>query len=140
MFALTEVKRELDSAMEKEVKLLESFGEKEERIRAFIFDNDWSGLERVLKEVEPISEEIDLLEKRRNELFCSLKEALGKGPEEGFYQTIVHFSPEEREKSSLLYRNLKLSVIKIQGITWSIDAHVKSITCLMQKILNEQLP
>ena len=140
MISIESLKEELDQVMEQEIILLELFCKKEEEIKSFILRNEWAGLERVLKEFQPITEEIDLLEKVRNDLFIALKVNLGEKSDAGFYQTIVHFSPVEREKSAELYRKLKRLVLKIQGITWSIDAHVRSVTGMMYKILNEHFP
>ncbi len=134
------IRNRLDSVLEREIALLGEFGGNEEAIRSSIFENDWSGLERMLRACEPIVEAIDNLEKERSGLFDDLKRILREDPSAGFYQVIVRFPHEERERSSTLYRSLKREVLKIQGITWSIDAHVQSVTAVMQQILNEQFP
>ena len=140
MISTESLKEQLDQVTEQEIILLEIFCRKEEEIKDYILKNEWEGLERVLKEFQPITDEIDLLEKVRHDLFITLKVNLGEDPEAGFYQTLVHFDSEEREKSCGLYRRLKCLVLKIQGITWSIDAHIKSVTGMMYKILNENFP
>ena len=126
--------------MEEEIALLDSFAKIEESVRLYIRESDWENLNAALLEIEPVSVGIEKAEEQRGAVYTELREALGEPAQAGFYQVAVRLDSDKREQLSALYRTLKLSVIKIQGITWSIDAHVRAVGNTISQVLDELFP
>jgi hypothetical protein len=126
--------------MTAEIELLEEFGQREQELKEILHRNDWDSLSNLIKDLAPLTERIDELETRRHEEFAELRRKLGEGPNTGFYHVIVHLPEAERDRYFRLYRRLKMTVLKIQGITWGIDTYIRTVTGTMNQLLNEMFP
>ncbi|MBN2509288.1 MAG: hypothetical protein JXB03_03385 [Spirochaetales bacterium] len=135
-----ELGKNLANLMQREVTLLEEFARIEKSIRSHIHESDWDGLNDDLSMIEPVTAQINETEEGRHKVFTSLCGSLGKEPWEGFYHIIVHLEPGQRDECARLYRVLKLSVLTIQGITFSIDAHVRAVSLTVGKALDQLFP
>ena len=130
----------LVSLMQKEVTLLDEFARLEKSIRLHIHESNWDSLNDDLSMIEPITAQINETEEDRNRVFTGLCSAMGEEPWSDFYHIAVRLSPELREECSSLYRVLKLAVLTIQGITFSIDAHVRAVSSTVGQALDQMFP
>lgn len=130
----------LKSLMAEEDSLLTEFFCREEEVKKAIEACDWKSLEILLKELEPITQTIEEVENRRNEAFTELRAMVGEPEDAGFYQVAVRLHPKERDECALLYRKLKVTVMRLQALTCSIDGYVKAVSGTMQQVLNEVFP
>lgn len=131
---------DLTKLMKNQIKTLDKFCIKEKKLRTYIYEKKWHELENIIKEMAPISEKLEQLEKKRNIAFNELKKSMGEDDDAGFYQVIVKLPEKERDICSELYRNLKLAVMKIRGVTKGIDAHVKAANSVLNQLLEEIYP
>jgi hypothetical protein len=126
--------------MSEEIAMLDLFCEKEAEINGFIHQCDWRGLSDALKDLAPIGEEIERLDRERHCEYESLREKAGEAENSSFYQVILKLIPDDRDVCGDLYRRLKLAVLKIQGLTLAIDSHVRTISGTIHGILNDFYP
>ncbi len=126
--------------MEEETIALNIFAKKEDKLRLFIQQNDWENLNKCIHSMESMSDKIEKLGEERQKEFNRVKNHFGKNEDVGFYQIIVHLPAAQRDNCAKVYRELKLSVLKIQGITSSIDTYVRTVAGTMQQIINEIFP
>ena len=135
-----EAAQSLESVLEEEIELLRVGLEKAEKVRECIFNHDWEALTSGMEEMDSSSLHINELDRSREEAFARLCDALGVSREAGFYSVVVRLEPEERDKLSELFRRLKVEVLQLQGITWSIDAYVRSMSETIKDIIHTAFP
>jgi len=133
-------KKTLRNSMEEEILLLNEFCREEEKIKDYIVKKNWEGLNRTIRNANPLIEQINTIEKKRNTAFVELRNHFGFNGEAGFYHVIVNFAEGERDIFADLYRNLKLSAIRIQSVTGGIDSYVSNVSGSMNSILDELFP
>lgn len=131
---------ELENVMNREYDLICTFSEWERNLNEHVRNRSWNQLQKVMKEAEQVSEEISLCEKERMRIFSELRDASGEEPDAGFYQVVVHLPAEERDRLSRSFRELKLSVLKLRGIIWGIDAYVRAVQGTLKDIIGEMSP
>lgn len=130
----------LITLMERQVALLEHMVGYEITLKETIVAHNWTRLELARRKMSPILTEIAEVEAERHTAFLKLQKAVGEEPDAGFYEVLVHLDREIRERAADAYRTLKFTVLKIQGLTDSIDIYLKTITGVMQEILSELFP
>jgi hypothetical protein len=135
-FAVTNLK----NLMAEEATLLANFFSREEEVKKAVEFCDWKALETLLSELQPLAEAIEKTETLRHEAFSELRSMVGEPEDAGFYQVAVKLLPKDRDECALLYRNLKVTVVRLQALTFSIDGYVKAVSGTMQQVLNEVFP
>lgn len=131
---------ELIRIMNQEISLLEDFRAREEELKKLIRESDWENLEELMEGLERIAGWIEVSETKRRRAYAELCAASGAEDTIPFYQAIVGLPDETRTECAELYRSLKFTIVKIQGITWSLDSQIRSVSDTMQAVLNELFP
>ncbi len=124
----------------REIELLEQFSELELSLQDCIYNRDWKGFEEVLKEMQPISEELVDVEERRNIAYDDLRIKATGREDTSFYQVVLGLPEEQREGFSKTYRKLKFTVLRLKGITEGMDSFVGSMTGTMREIMDDIFP
>lgn len=135
-----ELCRSLTELMERQAALLEHMVSYEITLKESIVAHNFTGLELAQRKMSPILNEIAAAEAARHAAFLKLQVAVGEGPESGFYEVLSHLDRATREKAADAYRTLKFTVLKIQGLTDSIDIYLTTVTAAMQEVLSELFP
>ncbi|MFO7849069.1 MAG: hypothetical protein R6V67_03825 [Spirochaetia bacterium] len=136
----TETAEKLENLLTEEIDALQTAVEKAEKVREYIFSHDWKSLTEGIKEMDNSSEGVNTLERRREKVFKELCESVGLEKNAGFYSVVVRLHPKTRDRLSSLFRTLKTEVLQLQGITWSIDAYVQSMSGTIKEILYTAFP
>lgn len=124
----------------REIELLEKFSELELNLQDCIFNRDWKGFEGILKEMQPVSEDLVEVEESRNAAYDELRAKTTGREDASFYQVVLGLPEEQRESFSQLYRKLKFTVLRLKGITEGMDSFVGSMTGTMREILDDIFP
>ena len=135
-----EIVSEIEHIMSDEIGLLERFCEAENELKRAIVENEWDSIERVIHGMKPIAAELEKVEWTRHDRFTALRNLLGEPEGAGFYQVAVRLPQQERESLADHHRRLKLTVLRIQAIGWTIDTHVRTISLTIHQILDELFP
>ncbi|HUX21282.1 MAG TPA: hypothetical protein VMW69_08575 [Spirochaetia bacterium] len=130
----------LIALMERETGLLEHMVGYEVVLKESVMAHNWTRLELAQRKINPVFEKLSAIEAERHMIFGRLQELVGEDSEAGFYEVFVHFERNLRERAADAYRTLKFTVLKIQGMTNSIDIYLKTVTGAMQEILAELFP
>lgn len=130
----------LEEILGQEIEAMKVGLEKADRVRECIFNHDWEMLKSGMEEMDASSEKINELERQRDGKFAELCDAVGISPKAGFYSAVVRLDPEKRDSLSSRFRELKVEVLQLQGITWSIDAYVRSMSTTIKEILHTAFP
>lgn len=130
----------LTALMGREAALLEQMADHELVLKESIVAHNWARLELSRRKLAPILQAIAEVEQARHSGFSQLREAVGENAEAGFYEVLLHFDDERRERAAGSYRSLKLTVLKIQAVTNSIEVYLRAVTGTMQEILGELFP
>lgn len=126
--------------MKHEVALMQEMASHESDLKESIVNHDWTRLELSQRKTAPILATISEVEQARNEAFARLREAVEEEEEAGFYDVMLHLDDRRRDAAADVYRTLKFTVLKIQGMTNSIDVYLRTVTGAMQEILAELFP
>ncbi len=126
--------------MKQEIILLEEFRAKEEILQETLKTSNWENLSDLIEEMNRLADWIDSTEKKRNEIYANFCGRNANGEELPFYQAICSLDEDLRSECAELYRSLKFATVKIRGLTWSLDSHIRSVSETMQTVLNELFP
>ena len=130
----------LIDTMKRELELLTLYAVHEEKIQTFIKQKNWKSLEKHIRDMDALSLSIQATEGERVDIFNAARKDLGLPEDAGFYQLAVRYPDEEREELALLYRNLKLSLLRIHGITECIDSYSRTAIDMVQQALKDLFP
>ncbi|MFP4491446.1 MAG: hypothetical protein ACLFNZ_08215 [Spirochaetaceae bacterium] len=130
----------MENVLSEEIVALKTAIEKAEKVREYIFDHDWKSLTEGIKEMDSSSALVNEIERRREKVFGELCTSVGVGKGAGFYSVVVRLHPKTRDRLSSLFRVLKTEVLQLQGITWSIDAYVRSMSETIKEVLYTAFP
>ncbi len=132
---------ELKQTLEREKELLDYFVDEEEKLRLFVNRKDWIGVDSVLRELQGLSDDIAAREQERVEVYEDFCRAVGRSPEESFYRITAELdSPALRGVLNSLYRNIKVSLLRLQGVTTGLGQFVADKEKTIQDILGEVVP
>ena len=131
---------ELIQIMKQEISLLEDFRLREEELRGLLKRSDWTLLTELMENLDRIAGWVESTDNRRQSVYARLCECSGAGGDLPFYQSIAMLPDDLRAECAELYRSLKFSIVKIQGLTWSLDSHIRSVSDTMYTVLNELFP
>ena len=126
--------------MKQEISLLEEFRAKEELLRGVLKSGDWERLSELMEGMNRIADWIDSSEIKRQELYAIFCGRSRDEDEIPFYQAIAELPEDTRTECAELYRSLKFATVKIRGLTWSLDSHIRSVSETMHTVLNELFP
>ena len=130
----------LKESMTGQLIVLNEFSEYEKKLKLFVEEHNWNGLNDLIKKMQPLSEKIDAIDMERTKAYKAICIKLKQPDNSNFYQIAVNFPHEEREACVKLYQDLKIAVIRIQSITWSIDNYVRTVTGAINQVLNNIFP
>lgn len=137
------ISREADvlaHAMNEEAELLDRITGLERQLKSFVAERSWERLERTLREIEPISRRLAEVETVREASFRMLADAVGAGPEAGFYQVLVLVPEALRERIGEAYRRLRLTVVDLQSQNLTVRAYLETIIQTIHGALAEIYP
>lgn len=122
-------------ALENEVSLLDSFVEKERELRQLVMDRNWPALESVIRALNAYASRIESVEETRHQAFRTLAEACGLPAESSFYDLVTHIPQEMRHDLVELFRELKVAVMRVEGLNSGIETFVQSRTQSLNDVL-----
>ncbi|WP_269844563.1 flagellar export chaperone FlgN [Marispirochaeta aestuarii] len=132
--------KELVQIMKQEISLMEEFRCNEEKLRDALKQSDWTSLSDHMERMGQIADWIDTTEKKRRDAYSALCADFDADDSIPFYQAIMSLPEDMRCECAELYRSLKFTTVKIKGVTWSLDSHIRSVSDTMQAVLNELFP
>lgn len=130
----------LIDTMKRELELLSLYAVHEEKIQGFIKNKNWKFLEKHIRDMDALSLSIQTVEEERVGLFRAAVAELGLPGDAGFYQLAVRYPEAERDELAALYRNLKLALLRIHGITECIDSYSRTAIDMVQQALKDLFP
>ncbi len=125
----------LIDALEEEVALLDAFVKKERELRELVMDRNWPALERVIATLNESAGSIEAAEERRHAAFTRVAKSLGLGAEASFYDVVSHVPQESRQDLIDLFRELKVSVMRVQGLNSGIESFVQARSQSLNDVL-----
>lgn len=132
--------RRLLNTLEAETTLLDRYKRGQEELRIYLKEKEWEEMSRLLERMEMLSQEIATVEDRRHAIFLDLSASYGLPKEVDFYQLVVRLPKEIQEPMAETYRNMKLIVTQIDGISVAIDVYIRSVGEVMNQVLGECYP
>ncbi|RKX78390.1 MAG: hypothetical protein DRP87_06455 [Spirochaetes bacterium] len=139
MNCVAEVEK-LKDLLKEEIEFLNVFCKEQEKIKTFIKNKDWEGLNKSVQKIEALSEAIENIDKERSIGFNRLRKAVLNRDNASFYQVIVRLPEDEREVLASLYRKFKLTVCRLQGLTTGIETLVYTLSGTLNQFLEEIFP
>ncbi len=132
---------DLKKTLEREMELLDYFVDEEEKLRLFVNRKDWIGVDSALRELQGLSADIVQREQERMEVFEEFCRTVGRSPEETFYRITAELdSPALRGVLNSHYRSIKVSLLRLKGVTTGLGQFVADKEKSIQDILGEVVP
>lgn len=130
----------LEVTLIQQIELLNLLAERERELQNHLLNRNWQDLEQVIEQMTLVSREIQNADNARAESFRILRMSLGLSDSSGMSEVITRLDEEKSGTLRMLYRNLKVAVMRIQSLTGGIDAYVASTTATMRAFLDESFP
>ncbi len=132
--------KRLLNTLEAETTLLDRYKRGQEELRVYLKEKEWEEMSRLLERMELLSQEISNVEDRRHSLFLELTTLYGLPKEVDFYQLVIRLPKDVQEPMAEAYRQMKLIVTQIEGISVAIDVYIRSVGEVMNQVLGECYP
>jgi hypothetical protein len=126
--------------MQKETEHLTLYLQEGQKLFVCIYERNWKQLEEVLKGLEPLAEAIMTADSERERVFQFLKDEVGAGRDDHFYQVVVRLPDYLRDMLAGAFREMKIAVFRLQALTTQIEGYVNSTTGTIREILEELFP
>lgn len=130
----------LKEILQREVEAFQRFVDLEGNLQQGIIARNWKGITPILKSLKASAKEIVNLEEERESIYRGLKDLLGIGEGESFYDVCFHASGELRADLFRLHRELKHAVLVVEGISCGIDVYCSSTLSTMGKFMDSLVP
>ena len=130
----------LKSEILAELQLLADFSHQIEKIKTYIQEKDWIGLEERLKELDAVATQVDSLERIRHSSFCSLKQQLGLPADASFSRVLPALDYNLRSELTELHQQLKLKVLKVRIEYQNLGYYLRNISGFIYRFLEEVFP
>jgi len=137
---LDEYTVKLEECLKKQLEAFRKFYSAEEKIKQQIVLKNWTDLNSEISYLQKQAEEIDKIEMERNNIYNAMRLYCNDNSVSNFYAFISKYCPEKSIYLNSLYRDLKVSVIKVKALTMRIDAYLSTITTTVTKVLEEAFP
>lgn len=125
----------LIEALEHEVSLLDSFVQKERELRDVVMDRNWPALEEIISALNEAGTSISTAEQKRHRAFTDLAESEGLSGDVSFYDVVSHVPQEDRQYLVDLFRELKIAVMRVQGLNSGIESFVQARSSSLNDLL-----
>ena len=130
----------LSRIIEEESQLLEKFHTEEKKLKGYLGEKDWEKLQVILENIDRLSVGLALVEKERNRCFSSFCRQLKAGEGLSFYSMIARLPDDLKANLTEKYRNLKLQVLKVQGVTRNIESITSTLSDTIRNTIEELYP
>ena len=124
---------EIINLLETQTVHINALAECEKQLQKSVVEKDWNTLQGILAHMEVVSEKITTIEEKRKQKFSTM----GTGSFSRFFELLPH---DYQERFSHEYRKLQIAVLRLQGITASMDTYLRSAIVSTQTILREIYP
>jgi hypothetical protein len=131
---------ELSDAMGRQTALFEIVLAEETLMRVSIRERDWIALERALKAVEALEQELTGIETEREGLFRSLLAEEGMPADASFYHFAATLPPAIRDDLTEGYRILKYKALAARASGAGIARYLSETKDLLGSIMEELFP
>ena len=132
--------KQLQNLLQREAKLFEKFGRREDELQRVIVGRDWDALDAIIPDLERLSFEIQATEKQRHAAVFEAKASCGKDPETPFVEYLHDLDDTERNTLATLYRALQVAVLRVKSLTGGIDSYVRGSIRTSNAVLGELFP
>ena len=137
---LDEYTVKLEECLKKQIEVFKKFYSSEERIKQYILSKNWTELDIEIAYLQKQSGEIDKIELERSNIYNAMRLYCNDNSVSNFYTFISKYCPEKSIYLNSLYRDLKVSVIKVKALTMRIDTYLSTVTTTVTKVLEEAFP
>lgn len=130
----------LGRIIEEESLLLEKFHSEEKKLKGYLGEKDWVKLQSILENIDRLSVGLALVEKERNRCFTAFCRQLTASEGLSFYSMVAHLPNDLKANLTEKYRNLKLQVLKVQGVTRNIESITSTLSDTIRNTIEELYP
>lgn len=130
----------LEHALSAQIELFDTVTEEHELLQKAVFARDWGLLEYHMSRLQVRSDELVELEEVRRKAYRQLREELGLGSDDGFYEVLTCLGNDARSRLASLYRRLKVAVMRMSGRNSSLEHYVAASSATLEQVLSELFP
>lgn len=123
-----------------ELKLLANFSEHIQKIKAFINEKNWIELEKALKELHIIADNVEGLEAIRDNTFHTLLKVLKLSEEATIHRILPELDNPLRDELAELHQQLKIKVLKVKIEYQNLGYYLRNLSGFIYKFLEEVFP
>lgn len=130
----------MEGLMNQEIDGIDGFLANQSEFKRSLVERDWSSLENELRLLEDRSEAMRELDGRRHQAWETLKFMLRPLEREDFIHVVNRLPLECRERIIKKHNELKVQVLRLQGVMKGLDAYLQTTTAVIRAALVEVQP
>lgn len=131
----------LKEILEEERDLLDFFVDEEEKLRLFVARKDWVGVDTSLRELQGLADDVAEKEAVRQSCYKDLCILMNHSTSETFYRVMADLSNAHlRREMNNLFRSIKVSLLRLKGVTTGLGMFVADKEKTIQEVLEEIVP
>ncbi len=134
----------LTNILSNQIEVLTELSSNLKVVRDALFKRNWINLEQIMRRNNPLVEEFEKLEYRREEVMENIAEELSEsnnGDSEFFLQNFYsNISHKKRKNLEEMRREMKVLVNRIASLSEGIEFYVKTTAKTLGSILDELFP
>ncbi len=130
----------LERVLNSQIELLERTAIEHRELQSAVIGRDWRALEEYMSRLNVRSGELSELERQRHRAYRELREQLGLGTGDGFYEVLTRLDNGPRSRLAERYRNLKVAVMRLAGQNGNLESYVAASSETLEQVLGELFP
>lgn len=126
--------------LEAQLTMMNTLAEQEAELHRLMLEREWEEVTPLIETMGEMSDAVVEAENRRHDAYCALRRDLGLNDTSGFGEVLAALDDDDRRSLADLYRQLKLSVIRLQSLAGGVDRYVRTMMATTREIIKEAYP
>lgn len=123
-----------------QLTMMNTLAEHEAELHRRMLEREWEEVTPLIETMSEMSDAVVEAENRRHDAYCRLRRDLGLDDSSGFGEVLAALGDEDRRRLAELYRQLKLSVIRLQSLAGGVDRYVRTMMATTRELIKEAYP
>ncbi|MFW5812265.1 MAG: flagellar export chaperone FlgN [Alkalispirochaetaceae bacterium] len=123
-----------------QLTMMNTLAEQEAELHRLMLEREWEDVTPLIETMSEMSDAVVEAENQRHDAYCLLRRHLGLNDSSGFGEVLAALDDEDRRCLADLYRQLKLSVIRIQSLAGGVDRYVRTMMATTREMIREAYP
>jgi len=129
--------KDIEEVLRRQIRLMEEFAELQLDLRKCLEARNWAQLELVQAQLYERTEELELVENERVQLWEECCKCVHANPADSFYAITLRLPEDQRARLAELRQSLRISTLNVQGAQRALNSYLEAATNMIQDYLRD---